>query len=318
MFSNQLHINLTKSVYMHLRPYLNQNDRQTCARCRIEKNLKLGNFTMKKVKEVKFLGVIIDDELSWGPQINYLREKLISSIVIIKRIKKFIPVTEYLKLYNALFKSHISYCISSWGGIPKYKLNGLFSIQKRCIRLLFGAELTFDHAEYYETCARTRTYQQHKAIKNFTLEHTRPLFIKYNLLCLHHLHIYHTFIDLFKLLKLKIPISVSEIFKLSIIRTSNLLVTLPLIRTELAKRNFVFQASKLWNALIGKLMNECRPNSNGIMIPGSANCSDLSAPISVIKKKLRDVLLLTQKLDSAHQLGWRQSDEWNIENFFKH
>ena len=87
MFSNQLHINLTKSVYMHLRPYLNQNDQQTCARCRIEKNLKLGNFTMKKVKEVKFLGVIIDDELSWGPQINYLREKLISSIVIIKRIK---------------------------------------------------------------------------------------------------------------------------------------------------------------------------------------------------------------------------------------
>ena len=61
MFSNQLHINLTKSVYMHLRPYLNQNDRQTCERCRIEKNLELGNFTMKKVKEVKFLGVIIDD-----------------------------------------------------------------------------------------------------------------------------------------------------------------------------------------------------------------------------------------------------------------
>ena len=63
---------------------------------------------MKKVKEVKFLGVIIDDELSWGPQINYLREKLISSIVNIKRIKKFISVTEDLKLYNALFKSHIT------------------------------------------------------------------------------------------------------------------------------------------------------------------------------------------------------------------
>ena len=78
---------------------------------------------MKKVKEVKFLGVIIDDELSWGTKINYLREKLISSIVIIKRIKKFIPVTEYLKRYNALhlFKSHISYCISNWGGIVEYR-----------------------------------------------------------------------------------------------------------------------------------------------------------------------------------------------------
>ena len=48
---------------------------------------------MKKVKEVKFLGVIIDDdhELSRGPQINHSREKLISSIVIIKRIKKIHP-----------------------------------------------------------------------------------------------------------------------------------------------------------------------------------------------------------------------------------
>ena len=64
-------------------------------------------------------------------------------------------------------------------------------------------------------------------------------------------------------------------------------------------------------------MNEFRPHSNGIMIPGSANCFDLSAPISVIKKKLRNVLLLTQKFDSAHQLGWKKSDEWHIENFFK-
>ena len=68
----------------------------------------------KKRDNYKYLDVIIDVELSWGPQINYLREKLISSIVIIKRIKKLIPVTEYLKLYNALFKSHISYYISSW------------------------------------------------------------------------------------------------------------------------------------------------------------------------------------------------------------
>ena len=45
-----------------------------------------------------------------------------------------------------------------------------------------------------------------------------------------------------------------------------MLVTIPLIRTELAKCDFVIQASKLWNALIGKSMNECRPNSIGIMI----------------------------------------------------
>ena len=124
-----------------------------------------------------------------------------SSIIVIKRIKQFIPKNEYLKIYNSLFKSHISYCISCWGGISQNRLKSLFSIQKRCVRLLFGKELSFDHAEYYQTCARTRTYTQHKTEKNFQLEHTKPILNEMNLLSLHHLYIYHTFIDTFKLLK---------------------------------------------------------------------------------------------------------------------
>ena len=144
MYSNQLHINLTKSVYMHFYPHLNTSERQTCAITRIDKSLKLANYKLKRVTEVKFLGVVIADRLSWEPQ-----GKLLSSIVVIKRIRKFIPKDEYLKIYNALFKSHISYCIGSWGGVSEYKLKTLFSVQKRCVTLLFGKEITFDHTEYY-------------------------------------------------------------------------------------------------------------------------------------------------------------------------
>ena len=45
---------------------------------------------------------------------------------MLKRITKFIPKSEYMKLYDALFKSHLSYCISSWGGISEYKLQNVF------------------------------------------------------------------------------------------------------------------------------------------------------------------------------------------------
>ena len=96
MYSNQLHINLTKSVYMHFRPHLNQSESQTCARTRTDKSLKLANYKLKRVT--------IDDRLSWEPQIKQLKGKLLSSIVVIKRIRKFIPKDEYLKIYNALFK----------------------------------------------------------------------------------------------------------------------------------------------------------------------------------------------------------------------
>ena len=154
-------------------------------------------------------------------------------------IKQFIPKNEYIEIYNSLFKSHISYCISCWGGISQKRLKSLSSIQKHCVQLLFGKKLSFDHAEYYQTCARTRTYTQHKTEKNFQFEHTKPLLNEMNLLSLHHLYIYHTFKDTFKLLKYRIPMSLCELLKNSP-RNTNMLLLVPLIRLDLAKKQFYF------------------------------------------------------------------------------
>ena len=223
---------------------------------------------------------------------------------------KFIPESEYHKLYNALFKSHLSYCISCWGGIPNYKLESLFSIQKRCIRLLFGKQLTFDHAGFYETCARVRTYQQHMAKKDFQLEHTKPIFNEEKILSLHHLYMQHIFVDLFKIVKHRTPISLYELFNPSP-RTTNFLMCLPRINLELSKQNFVFSGSLIWNSLIRRLLNRCSPNENGKMVPGSSECSDLSAPISLIKTRLKDILFKTQMLETPGR-----AKEWMPHNNF--
>ena len=94
MQKNQLHMNMNKSVFMHFRPNLNIVERLTCARVRqhgTECVLKIADHKLKKVDKVKFLGVIIDEKLNWEPQIEHITEKLNSSIIMIKRIKKFIP-----------------------------------------------------------------------------------------------------------------------------------------------------------------------------------------------------------------------------------
>ena len=98
MFQNLLHINLDKSDYMHFRPNLNISERLTCARFRSygsESALKISGHKLKKVDKVKFLGVIVDDKLNWEAHIEYLKAKLNLSIIMIKRIKKFIPKPEY-------------------------------------------------------------------------------------------------------------------------------------------------------------------------------------------------------------------------------
>ena len=107
MVANQLHINMSKSVYMHFRRSLNKEERLTCSRVReygSDNILFLGNQKLKKVDQVKFLGVIIDDNLNWEPHIQHLTQKLNLSIIMIKRIIQFFPKSKYMKIYDVLFK----------------------------------------------------------------------------------------------------------------------------------------------------------------------------------------------------------------------
>ena len=243
--------------------------------------LKLANQALKCVTEVKFLGVFIDENISWEPQIDYLKQKLISSIVVIKQIKKFVPKTEYLKIYNTLFKSHLSYCISCWGGISQYKLQKLFSLQKHCISILLGKEIGYDRPQFYDSCARVGPYKEHIAEKTLSwkLEHKKPIFNEKSLVTLHHLYIYHTFCEIFKLLKYRIPMPIFQLFNNSSSEI-NLQLIAPKTKLDMAKKNFVLQATCIWNSLNKKVFNQCLLlNKDGVAIPGSKFGSDITTPV---------------------------------------
>ena len=103
MVLNLLHINLSKSVYMHFRPNYNIQERLTCARIRqydYENVVKITEYKLKKVDKVRFLGIMIGEKLSWELHIEHLVSKLNVTIVMLKRITKFIPKSEYRKLYD--------------------------------------------------------------------------------------------------------------------------------------------------------------------------------------------------------------------------
>ena len=90
---------------MYFRPNLNNNERNACVRSNVYNAsfiLSLNGKKVKKVDKIKFLGVIIDDKLSWNDQIEHVENKLLSTIALIKRIKIFypiIPIYENLSLF---------------------------------------------------------------------------------------------------------------------------------------------------------------------------------------------------------------------------
>ena len=118
------------------------------------------------------------------------------------------------------------------------------------------------------------------APKNYCLEHTKPIFNEHNILSLNNLHIFHTYMELFKILKFCTPISLFELFEVS---SRSQLMILPRVNLDVSKQNFVFQSALIWNKFCGVVFEKCIPQESGIVIPGSAYNSDLDASTSTIK-----------------------------------
>ena len=99
MRCNLLHINIKKCCYMHFTP--KQKDIVVDDNAI---NIVLGQNKIKLVKEIKFLGVIIDDKLSWKPHTKYLNSKLKCEIGKLNMMKHVIPSELYKNVYLTLLQ----------------------------------------------------------------------------------------------------------------------------------------------------------------------------------------------------------------------
>ena len=296
-----------KCTYMHFMPNIS-NKEQHSQEPNNSFSLSINNVKIKKVNCTRFLGVIIDDKLTWDAHLEYLENKLKSCLVQIKRIKTSIPKSEYHNIYQSLFVSHLTYCISAWGGGGKNKLEKLFRIQKRCIRLLFGNELTFDNSEFYDTCARARSFKEHTEPKDFSLEHTKPIFNDNKLLTIHNLYNKHTFNETYKIMKMHSPISMFSEFEF----VSNHKFNSHKIRVSANKKlvtsrhNFIYKATLLRDSLIDRVLFKDNPSNSGLIIPGSSNNTDLSASVLFAKNRIKSLLLVIQS--SGDKINWEDSN----------
>ena len=50
----------------------------------------MGESSLERVHSMKYLGVILDDKMSWGPQIDYVRKKLASATSILSKLKYYV------------------------------------------------------------------------------------------------------------------------------------------------------------------------------------------------------------------------------------
>ena len=76
--------------------------------------LTLEGSPIRQVDSTKFLGVFLDQHLSWKTHINYISQKIAKNIGIISRIAYLLPRTIRLNLYYSLILPYLNYCNLIW------------------------------------------------------------------------------------------------------------------------------------------------------------------------------------------------------------
>ena len=64
---------------------------------------------------VKYLGVIVDDTLTWSDHVEYISTKIRRGIGILKRTSKFLKEGSLLMIYSSLIEPYLRYCNIVWG-----------------------------------------------------------------------------------------------------------------------------------------------------------------------------------------------------------
>ncbi|KAL0841570.1 hypothetical protein ABMA28_015229 [Loxostege sticticalis] len=97
--------------------------------------------SIENVDQQKYLGLIIDSRMNWGPHIEHVCDKLRQFLANLIILKDRIPFKVKLMLYNSLVESHIQYGLSSYGRTYSTYTNSIFNLQRRILRLLVSTNI---------------------------------------------------------------------------------------------------------------------------------------------------------------------------------
>lgn len=141
--ANKLTLNISKSNFVIFHPH--QKNLDYVPQLKVFDHVSGGMLPLEMKSEAKYLGLLIDSNLTWKSHIDYVSLKLSRIVGIIARLRHFVPKHTLERIYYALVHPYLNYGISVWGQACKTHLNHLLVLQKRVLRLMNFANFR-DHA----------------------------------------------------------------------------------------------------------------------------------------------------------------------------
>ncbi len=77
-------------------------------------HLVIDDTVIERVSEFNFLGLTLDENLTWKSNINKISKKISKSMGILNKLKHFLPIKTKIMIYNSLILSHLNFGILTW------------------------------------------------------------------------------------------------------------------------------------------------------------------------------------------------------------
>ena len=122
----QLKLNVSKTKYLII----------SSANFRSPVNIEIDGETIERVNELKYLGVIIDDKLTFKSHIDNVIKKMAKKYGILCRLKNELTVGSKIQLYKSIISPHIDFCPSILFLANSTQMLRLQRLQNRVMRLI--------------------------------------------------------------------------------------------------------------------------------------------------------------------------------------
>ena len=216
---NFKNLNIKKTNYVIFRPSQKKFNHSF--------SLSIGGQSLIQSNVTKFLGVYIDEHLTWKYHINFVCKQIAKSIGILFRTRFYLSCKTKLMLYYTLIYPYITSCNSSWSSTYVSNLNIIYYLQKRAVRAITNSDYRAHTAPLFSKLEILDIFQVN------TLEIAKFMFRFHN--------------DLLLPLFLNLFMTNSQIHRYDTRTSSNYWVNF--CHTNIKKFTILYQGPNIWNCL---------------------------------------------------------------------
>uniref|UniRef100_A0A1B6M8U9 Reverse transcriptase domain-containing protein n=2 Tax=Graphocephala atropunctata TaxID=36148 RepID=A0A1B6M8U9_9HEMI len=126
--SKNLLLNPDKTNFISFRTRQNRND--------VIPSIEVLDTQIKQVDQTKFLGLIVDKNLTWDNHIQHIEKKISSGLFVLYTLSKYCELDTLKMVYYSHIQSHISFGVVLYGATSDKNLQKILILQKKAIRIM--------------------------------------------------------------------------------------------------------------------------------------------------------------------------------------